>query len=809
MAARRSSLGFTLLLALLLPSAPAAALSPEEAARAARNAIDRAQYDLAERTIDEARRGLGSRQDEVAYSLLVMRAEVFNARGSFAEAQQLLRDEPPAALRKSAPAVRRLLMLAFATRFLESAEKAAPLFHDALELALRHQPRTLPEVYVRLASADRDPERGVKYAMLAIPLAKKYGDRLDEMKAMAIVAYQYVSAGKFQESIYWGEKALPIARSLRFEKSIGQIEGNLGWAYRETGDYESAAEMFGDAYAIAIRIGAENERVAWLIQLGNVRFQERDWAVADRYYREAADLARLRKHSQLAIALANLAVIAIETKRFDDAHEFNAEAIRLKQQAGDGEAVLRSMILEARIAAAAGDVEKAVKTLNGVIAQTKLAPTVWEARGRLAEVFAGANRVELAVEQFDRAVTTVSEVRKALASEDLKLSFFNTTEEIFDAYVDFLIDHSRLREALAVTERVRADAREIDFDGTALSESAIAGQENATILSYWLGPKRSYVWKITANEIRVATLAPETAIRDAVDGYRRAILGARGELQFIRTRGEQLHQLLGIPDNLAPGSRVIVIPDGNLHALNFETVVVSAPKPHYWIEDVNVMAASSIQLLARRENPPSPAPRMLLIGNPPQSDPAFPPLRNARDEIAKVANHFPPARRSVLTGAAATPAAYRAASPQTFDFVHFVAHGVATRRRPLESAVILGADATNNYRLAARDILKQPLRARLVTISSCHGAGTRAYTGEGLVGLAWAFLRAGASNVIAALWEVNDSATPQLMDHVYRAIETGRDPETALREAKLALVRSSGPYRKPRYWAPFVLYAGR
>lgn len=810
MAARRSSCGLALLLALLLPGAPAAALSPEEAARRARTEIDRAQFDLAERTIDDTRSRLGSRQDEIAYSLLVMRAEVFIARRSLPEALQLLRDEPPVELRKSASAVRRLLMLGFASRFSKDHSKnAAPLFREALALALRHQPQTLPEVYARLASAAEDPKDGVKYAMLAIPLARQYGDRVNEMKAMASLAYQYVSAGRYQESIYWGEKALPIARSLPNDKSVGQIEGNLGWACREIGDYEYAAELFRDAYAIAVRLKAEDERIAWLIQLGNVRLQQGDWAGADRDYREAVERARVQKHDQLAIALANVAVIAIETKRFAEARKFNTEALRLKLMAGQTESALRSMILDARITAATGDPDAAVKKLQGVIAQAKQESTVWEARGRLGEAYAAANRVDLAAEQFRSAVSTARNVRKTIIRDDLNLSFFNTTEEIFDTAVDVLVDHNRLYEALVLTERIRADAREIDFDRTAPSMTAIARRENATILSYWLGPKRSYLWKITPNEIRVATLPPENTIRDAVDGYRRAILNARGELQFIRSRGEELHKLLGIPGNLAPGSRVIVIPDGNLNALNFETLVVRAPKPHYWIEDVNLMAASSIQLLARREHPANPAPRMLLIGNPPQSDPAFPLLPRAGEEIASISAHFPASRLKVLDRAAATPAAYQRALPQTFDFVHFVAHGVATRRRPLESAVILGADATNNYRLVAREILKQPLRARLVTISSCHGAGTRAYTGEGLVGLAWAFLRAGASNVIAALWEVNDSATPQLMDDVYRAIGRGSDPATALREAKLVLLRSGGAYRKPRYWAPFVLYAGR
>ena len=68
-----------------------------------------------------------------------------------------------------------------------------------------------------------------------------------------------------------------------------------------------------------------------------------------------------------------------------------------------------------------------------------------------------------------------------------------------------------------------------------------------------------------------------------------------------------------------------------------------------------------------------------------------------------------------------------------------------------------------------------------MTISSCHGAGRRAFAGEGLVGLAWAFLRAGAHEVIAALWEVNDTSTVSLMDTMYRSIHDGHAPADALR----------------------------
>jgi CHAT domain-containing protein len=96
----------------------------------------------------------------------------------------------------------------------------------------------------------------------------------------------------------------------------------------------------------------------------------------------------------------------------------------------------------------------------------------------------------------------------------------------------------------------------------------------------------------------------------------------------------------------------------------------------------------------------------------------------------------------------------------------------------------------------------------LVTISACDSAGSKIYSSEGLVGLSWAFLRAGAQNVIAALWEVNDASTPQMMNQMYSAIAAGEEPASALRTAKLALLRSQSVYRRPFYWAPFVLYQG-
>jgi len=161
----------------------------------------------------------------------------------------------------------------------------------------------------------------------------------------------------------------------------------------------------------------------------------------------------------------------------------------------------------------------------------------------------------------------------------------------------------------------------------------------------------------------------------------------------------------------------------------------------------------------------------------------------------------------VLSRQQATPSRYLHSSPEQYSYIHFVAHGTASRTSPLDSAVILTKEG-ESYKLYARDIVTQPLNADLVTISACSGVGERTYSGEGLVGLSWAFLRAGAHGVIAALWEVNDNSTPELMNDMYGQISKGAAPDAALRHAKLTLLHSGTIYKKPFYWAPFEIYRG-
>jgi CHAT domain-containing protein len=250
---------------------------------------------------------------------------------------------------------------------------------------------------------------------------------------------------------------------------------------------------------------------------------------------------------------------------------------------------------------------------------------------------------------------------------------------------------------------------------------------------------------------------------------------------------------------------VILATDGALHGLNLEALPQPPSQPgaapRYWIEDVTLGIAPSLGLLAGRVPRAPGSRRLLLLGDPVVTDSSFPPLAYAAGEITTVTRRFAGRDQVVLSRDTATAGAYRTAGPGGFSAIHFTAHALANRESPLDSAVVLSGG-----KLYAREVMDIPLTADLVTISACRGVGLRTYSGEGLVGFAWAFLRAGARHVIAGLWDVNDQSTAALMDVLYRELAAGKAPAAALRTAKLSLISSSGNLRKPYYWAPFQVY---
>lgn len=789
------------LLALLIDSAPAAVQRPsyEKVWHESRAAMERGELAEAIRMVDEALARAGTSDEEPVWALRVHRATLLIIRKDFAGATAMLSQPLPPALSRSGTASRRLLALAM-LNWLSDNASARAFVRDARAIATQHAPDVLPEILSVHGYFTRD-ESMVKEAMR---LAAKRGDAVNVAKAEAMLVVLYGDANRLGEAAEIGRALLPRLARMKLNRTIEATTGNLGWVYLELGDYDQATQLLSAAAASAGRHENLGQQPVWLATLANVHLVRRDYEGAVRVAREVLTLTADVKHRSRPHAFSSLARAYLELGRLPEAREAVRQALAL----GSAEDRPITRVVEARIRIAEGAPSEAARSLAEIVRTAEDKTTRLMAQGQLARAYAAAKHNQLADRAFRGAVALVRDARESLTTMEARLTFFNTTSELFDHYVDFLIATGREDDALLVTETSRAQtlAEGLDLDTSAtLDARKLANQRNATILCYWLGRNRSYVWTITANGIRLTTLKPDTEIEKAVADYGARLLTTAGTLERSAPRGQALYNLLvanaaaGLPRN----ARVIVVPDGRLHTLNFETLVT--PARRYWIEDVVLANASSLQLLARGGAAAKRTPNMLLVGDPPQADPAFPVLEKAGDEIQRIAKRFP-GRATILAGPRATPAAYKSAKPDGYDFVHFVAHGAAARTRPLDSAVILGRDANRDYRLRARDIAGQSLAARLVTISSCHGAGTTTYAGEGLVGLAWAFLHAGAQQVVAALWAVKDSAAPKLMDDLYAGIRAGRDPAVALRDAKLALLRSKTTFQHARYWAPFVIY---
>ena len=139
------------------------------------------------------------------------------------------------------------------------------------------------------------------------------------------------------------------------------------------------------------------------------------------------------------------------------------------------------------------------------------------------------------------------------------------------------------------------------------------------------------------------------------------------------------------------------------------------------------------------------------------------------------------------------------------SLVHIAAHGSAERGEILLSPN-LGSykrPKEKDYLLTMTDVLNAKLEAKLVVFSCCH-SGRGKIKAEGVVGIARAFLGAGARSVIASLWKIDDEATLAFMSHFYKHLVKGQSASKSLHEA-MKIMRESKEFSAVKYWAPFML----
>jgi CHAT domain-containing protein len=144
-----------------------------------------------------------------------------------------------------------------------------------------------------------------------------------------------------------------------------------------------------------------------------------------------------------------------------------------------------------------------------------------------------------------------------------------------------------------------------------------------------------------------------------------------------------------------------------------------------------------------------------------------------------------------------------------YSIVHFATHGFLDTKHPELSGLVLSlVDAQGTHQdgfLSLQDIYNLDLPVDLVVLSACKTALGKQINGEGLVGLTRGFMYAGASRVVASLWEVDDAATAEFMRRFYKGMLRERmRPAAALRQAQTEMSKDNR-WNEPYNWAAFTI----
>ncbi|MFZ1008271.1 MAG: CHAT domain-containing protein [Candidatus Sulfotelmatobacter sp.] len=786
---------------------------------------------------------------EWAWKFTILQARILYVRGMYEDVLVRLSSET-SSLPAGEPAVQKNRFRGLAYVFLHRFPEAEQQFGEAEQIcAVSENPACVDVVESR---GRLEMERG-NYAkaqiffLRVLAVARASDNRLWEADTLLDLSWAAAEQTHFDEEIDWADAARRIALAFGAADTAQTALGDMGYAYYKLGDLEKAEGMFVEAKNQAEKLGQIASEAGWLTNAGYAHMDAGDVSLAEASFRQSLDLSRkINSPGDIMDSLTALSVVSEQSGKLEDAKRYADETLGMARAAGNGRDVVSPLLVEGRVAARQRDTV-AAETAFQQVAESKDTPVFlkWEAERSLARLYEDENRRDSADSEYQTALSTFEAARCGLHQRvDRRLPFLSNAVRIYEDYIHFLVAQGKTNDALRVADYARARTLTEDlgreckakFAPDPLNATKIARSAGGTILFYALGQEHSYLWAITPRQVRLFPLtANRPEIDAAVQRYRKKLEGPP-EILDASNDGSTLYKMLVEPaqdllkkEASAKNSTVFIIPDSGLNSLNFETLVpenaiatTSASQPkRYWVEDVTVANAASLGMLpVSRGRSSNLGGKLLLIGNSVApiagADNPYPELPNSAVQMENIEKYFPAGRRQVFARERATPAAYLNSHPENFSYIHFVAHGLASRSDPLDSTIILSRDPASNeaqdesFKLYARDIIgTHPLRAELVTISACQSTGTRTYSGEGLVGLSWAFLRAGARNVVGALWDVSDTSTAQLMDNFYGELKRGRPPEVALRSAKLAMLHTNEVSRRPFYWAPFQLYTGR
>lgn len=255
---------------------------------------------------------------------------------------------------------------------------------------------------------------------------------------------------------------------------------------------------------------------------------------------------------------------------------------------------------------------------------------------------------------------------------------------------------------------------------------------------------------------------------------------------------------------LAGARHLIIVPHGALSYLPFATLR-AADRGQYLVERFSILTLTSASALV----PLRAGGERVATGGSRVFAPLTRQLPSSRAEAADVASAL---GVTPSFDSSASERALREALASA-SIVHVATHGTLDAERPMLSSILLApqrsdGSSANDGRLETHEVLALPVVSRLVYLSGCETAlgaatPTSARSDEDYATLAQAFLFAGARNVVATLWRIDDRGAAEFASRFYAALAKS-SPADALAAAQRQLMRDPR-YAAPYYWAAYSI----
>ena len=703
------------------------------------------------------------------------------------------------------------------------------------------------DVYCRLGVAHGklgNLKTAIDYHERHLKIAKNLDDRLGEGIAYVNLGDIHRKMANLKTAVDYHESALKIFQELPDGPREKGTYVSLGNVHLRLGNFEIAMEYYQRALKISKELGETEADVSLYQSIGHIYYCLQNFEVAKEYFEEFERYVRFSKElGDLGLAYESLGAVYSSLRKFQTALEYFERQLgiskELGEKAGEGSAYDHLGWVYYKW----GNYQTAIDYLKRSLTICKeLGDKLGEGESsaKLGQCFESLGEVQEALKYYRLSVNSLNDVRNRLQyKDDWKITLRDQHTTSYTRLWRLLLMQGKVEEALLCAEQGRAQGLkdlmavnysfETNYVGSSIDKRTfnemfsdlpantifLATGNNEFI--FWVC-QRGKVIELRRKEISSPDIVQQTyqeiGPTDNLNCEDRSLQLARSEKlpskksswenrrsQFFTDGKSALRKLydlvIGPISDLFIDSDLVFVPEGTLFLAPF--AALKDPNSKYLCESYKIRVAPSLTTLKMIAECPDDyhcKSGALLVGDPWVQDVnKLPPLPFAREEVEMIGRLL---GSTTLIGRQATKdeVLQRIGS---VALVHIAAHGSMETG---EIALAPNPDETD-FIMTMKDVLRAKIRARLVVLSCCHSAHGK-IKAEGVVGIARAFLGAGARSVLVSLWAIDDKTTLEFMKNFYQHLVEGKSASKALNQA-MNCIRESEEFSDVKHWAPFVL----